>query len=474
MSNKKIRFSILASDLVWSLLALFASVLFRYRATVNRALSTLVSTNFLLVAGLSVAAWLLLSLMMDLDCFRYGWQTSATISRTSLAVLFQLAIISSCGYFARLYYSRLVLLCYFVLLWAGIVLIRFGAHELMRAQERTGRARKVVLIGDLNMSREIAYRIGRHPELLYAIVGLLTPYGHADASCQTDSVECSSGLTSLDATEFLKKKGVQELIVCMKHAPALEMQNFLARCKQEGMHIHVLPQPYELYVSRPKLTEVDGIPLLSFDIPRFSKVALATKRVFDLGVAALLIVPAAVILSVVGASLWLRDRRFVRREIRCGRNGQPFAMYRLDVQTDEPSAPHFHRILHRLSISELPQILNVFRGDMSLVGPRPEPPERVRDYSEWQKQRLKALPGMTGLAQVNGLREHNSSDEKTRFDLQYMLYWTPLVDLVLLLQTFWTLAGRLLSQRWQSAPLNRDNSRAPQQSTPTAAGASGD
>jgi len=78
-----------------------------------------------------------------------------------------------------------------------------------------------------------------------------------------------------------------------------------------------------------------------------------------------------------------------------------------------------------------------------LVGPRPESPERVKHYSDWQRQRLNVKPGMTGLAQVHGLRQQHSSEEKARFDLQYMLRPSPFQDVVLLLQTMWTLTGRL-------------------------------
>src|SRR5260370_19450842 len=82
---------------------------------------------------------------------------------------------------------------------------------------------------------------------------------------------------------------------------------------------------------------------------------------------------------------------------------------------------------------------------MSLVGPRPESPERVRSYSDWQRQRLKVQAGVTGLAQVNGLREHHASEDKTRFDLQYIIHWSPFLDLSLLLQTIWTLLFRGLN-----------------------------
>jgi len=84
---------------------------------------------------------------------------------------------------------------------------------------------------------------------------------------------------------------------------------------------------------------------------------------------------------------------------------------------------------------------------MSLVGPRAESPQRVKHYSEWQKKRLRVKPGMTGLAQVSGLREQHASEDQTRFDLQYLLEWSPFMDLVLLVQTIGTLARRCLPAR---------------------------
>jgi lipopolysaccharide/colanic/teichoic acid biosynthesis glycosyltransferase len=90
------------------------------------------------------------------------------------------------------------------------------------------------------------------------------------------------------------------------------------------------------------------------------------------------------------------------------------------------------------------------RGDMSLVGPRPESAERIKHYSDWQRQRLKVRGGVTGLAQVHGLREQHSSEDKARFDLQYIFNWSPLLDLSLILQTVWTLLFRGLSQESQA------------------------
>ena len=125
--------------------------------------------------------------------------------------------------------------------------------------------------------------------------------------------------------------------------------------------------------------------------------------------------------------------------------GREFSMLRLNVDRDPiRMVRQFDRIMWQLSLTEVPQIWNVLRGDMSLVGPRPESPDRVRRYSEWQNQRLSVRPGMTGLAQVHGLREQHSSEEKSRFDLRYLLHPSPIADLSLVIQTLWTLVTRLI------------------------------
>ncbi len=103
-------------------------------------------------------------------------------------------------------------------------------------------------------------------------------------------------------------------------------------------------------------------------------------------------------------------------------------------------------------LTELPQLLNVLRGEMSLVGPRPEGLERTRHYSDWHQRRLSVKPGMTGLAQVLGLREQNSSEDKTKYDLQYIFHRSPFQDISILLQTLWTIPLRLLDlRRWHRA-----------------------
>jgi len=191
--------------------------------------------------------------------------------------------------------------------------------------------------------------------------------------------------------------------------------------------------------------ELEGIPLVALEGVPHSRVAAAIKRSTDLILGVPLSVLAFPILAISSLMLKWQGRDALRRELRGGRFGEPFRMYRLNADRHAVDATGFQRFLHRLSISELPQLINVLKGEMSLVGPRPETLKRIGEYSEWHRQRLNVRPGMTGLAQVNGLREQHPSEEKTRYDLQYIVHWTPIFDLTLLLQTIWTLVARLMA-----------------------------
>jgi lipopolysaccharide/colanic/teichoic acid biosynthesis glycosyltransferase len=204
-----------------------------------------------------------------------------------------------------------------------------------------------------------------------------------------------------------------------------------------------VPQRYELYISKARLSEIDGIPLLSLEQQSLPALGMDLKRKMDMIGASLLLVFSAPLFAFVAAGLYTNRGRVFLKERRCGRNGRPFWMYRLDIDRGAVNLPAHERFLAQFSLTELPQLWNVLRGEMSLVGPRPESPDRVKHYSTWQRERLSVTPGLTGLAQVHGLREQHSSEEKAHFDLQYILNWSLFMDFSLLVQTVWILLVRL-------------------------------
>lgn len=447
MSNRQLNAVILAGDLFWILIALSCNHLLRYGLDLNSWLSRRPSGSFLAMLFMAALGWVLLSEFMALDCFRGGWQLPEMASKTSTAILLEMTFVLSGAFTLRLYYSRLVLGYFALTFWGGVVVVRLIALAILRKKHRAGNTRKVVLVGNGGVARALARRIQRHPELLYEVVGFLYPFGTTQVNTAQQSKASPRSLSSLEVLKLITELRVNDLFILDSQPHMLELQNFVVRCQERGIHVNFLPQPYELYASRPKLIEIDGVPLVSLEQPTGFRGRAFIKRWMDLVLGSLLLVPAAMILALVGIPLCAKERRFLRRELRCGQGGKPFLLYRLDVDREEADGSPFHEFLRRSSITELPQLWNVFRGEMSLVGPRPESVDRVRDYSEWQRQRLKVTPGMTGLAQVNGLREQHPSERKTYYDLRYIMEWTPVLDLVLLLQTVWTLAARFLARR---------------------------
>lgn len=434
---------ILVADLLWAGIALLAADLLRYgphwgdaELTIGEFIPFLVSTW---------VVWALLSNVMQLDGFRRGWRFSATLAYLSLAVCFLMALLLAGAYLSQRYVSRLVLSYFGVLLLFGFLKLRWVALRWLKRCYRRGAVSRVVILGSGPVAREIALKLNRHPEMLCEVVGMLCP--EVDAVDQRSCFRgCSpiSGISTLGVTELLHQQQVNELVLALSRPAMPEVLNLVARCRKEGISVSLVPEPYELYLSKPNFIDLDGLPLVQLRDASTSALFWGWKRVVDVSVSCLLTLFAIPVLLPIVIALKVTKGQAFRWERRCGWHGHEFPMLRLNVDRDPQWNKVFERFLWQLSLTEVPQLWNVLQGDMSLVGPRPESPDRARGYSDWQRQRLSVRPGITGLAQVHGLREQHSSEEKTRFDLQYLLHSSPMTDLSLVMQTVWTLVTRVI------------------------------
>lgn len=441
-------------DLIWVAMACVCADLLRYGvrwgATQRIFLHDLLP--FLVVTWL---LWGFLSDRMQLDGFRGGWRFHAITSSLFLGVLLLMTVFLASSYLSRQYMSRLALGYFCVLLFVGFVAIRYGAYLLLRARHRAGKVGRVVIVGNGQIAQELAAKIDRHPEMLCKVVGFLYPNHSAGDQGLSGAANGTSSLSTLGAVDLLGTEHIDELILAVPIPSLPEFLNLAARCRELGLSVSLVPQPYELYLSKPDLLDLEGLPLLRLQGTSTSMFFTQWKLITDFALSLMLGMLAIPILVPSALILRLTKGRAFRWDLRTGRHGKAFRMLRLNVDRNATEMTRFEWFLQHLSITELPQLLNVLHGDMSLVGPRPESPIRVRHYSEWQQQRLNVKPGMTGLAQVHGLREQHSSEEKARFDLQYLLHPSPLGDLSLLLQTFGTLAMRVLypSKETSSRPI---------------------
>jgi exopolysaccharide biosynthesis polyprenyl glycosylphosphotransferase len=216
----------------------------------------------------------------------------------------------------------------------------------------------------------------------------------------------------------------------------------------------------EIIYSRLKIRDIGGIPLLRVSKIRFSKFQLLLKKVFDYSVSIILMVPFSIILALVAISIKIDSKGPVfYRQLRCYAKNKEFYIYKfrsmvenadklkeslLDKNItggatfkikDDPRITRVGKLLRRFSIDEVPQLLNVLRGKMSLVGPRPPTTEEVEKYEDWQIKRLNVQPGITGLWQVSG-RSELTFDDMIKFDIFYIENWSLVYDIKIILKTF--------------------------------------
>ena len=440
MQSEQLRNRILAADLAWIPVALAAEQ--GLRSGFHRSPITLAPFNFIVYVVCTVFAWVLLSENLHLDGFRGGWRLPSVVSHLLLAVVLLMVLLLAVDNVSGRYVGRLTLSVFSLFLLAGFLGIRWMALRIVLRRYRHGEVNRVVILGSDRLATELAMKFNHHPELLCKVIGFLAPKAEFSAP-RRDLTQTPTTVSTMEVTDLLRKHNVNELVLAQTPA-SHEILNLVAFCRQRSIRVSLVPQPYELYLSRPRLLDLGGLPLLQLGEMSPPASARVGKRVLDLGLGFALGVVTLPMVLVFAAALRFFTGRAFRWERRIGWQGTQFSMLRLNVERDPQHHSRFERFLWQASISELPQFWNVLRGNMSLVGPRPEGPERANRYSAWQQQRLTVKPGMTGLAQVHGLREQHSSEDKTRHDLQYMLHPSVLKDVSLLIETVWTLAVRVV------------------------------
>ena len=230
------------------------------------------------------------------------------------------------------------------------------------------------------------------------------------------------------------------------------------------VRVRLVPDVFHLVAGRAMAEDVWGLPLISVRAPVITGFDRFVKRVFDLVLAGLSLVLMAPVLAVLAVAVYLDGGRpVVFSQRRVGETGRMFTMFKLrtmvaDAESrqeealqhgaavdavykplNDPRVTRVGRFLRRTSLDELPQLWNVLRGEMSLVGPRPELPWVVERYESWQRQRLAVLPGITGWWQVNG-RGELPLHENVEYDLYYIQNYSPLLDFTILVRTLWVVA----------------------------------
>ena len=322
---------------------------------------------------------------------------------------------------------------------------REAVRQVLERRWRAGIGlKRVIIAGAGELGRLVADRILEHRELGFQVVGFLDDRAGGDHLGYR-------GLPLLgtleEASDLVLRERVDQLYVALPLSEHGKVVSVIQDASREGVDIKVVPDLLQFIALRARLEELDGVPIININDVPLQGMNSALKRALDLAISAAALLVLALPLAVIALLVRLTSPGpvFYRQE-RMSLDGRGFTVYKfrsmfLDAERetgpvfareDDPRCTPVGRFLRRFDLDELPQIWNVLKGDMSLVGPRPERPYFVEQFKQQFPQymlRHKVRSGITGWAQVNGWRGNTSIEKRIEFDLYYIGNWSLRLDL---------------------------------------------
>jgi exopolysaccharide biosynthesis polyprenyl glycosylphosphotransferase len=348
--------------------------------------------------------------------------------------------------------SRLYLLALFPSQWALTlatrIALRFSFEQLRR---RGYNVRFVLIVGAGERAQSFADKLESHRELGLHILGFVDDAPH---KLRTGRHQIG---TLDDIEAILHREAIDEVAICLPFSDWDRMNAIAHLCEEEGKIVRIPVDMLDRAFAAGRFEELDGTPVYSLVSGPDRAAALFVKRLVDVAVSAALLFALSPVLGALALAVRLREGSPVLfRQQRVGLHGRSFEVLKLRTMTldaeeryaelvdqsdprafkltDDPRITPIGRFLRRSSLDELPQLWNVLKGEMSLVGPRPAPPREVEGYDLWHRRRLSMKPGITGLWQVTARRSHGF-DDRASLDISYIDRWSLWLDMKILART---------------------------------------
>lgn len=364
-------------------------------------------------------------------------------------------------FYRPLVYSRLLFVYTGVLTIALLGLSRLAKSIVLRRLRRRGiGVVRTLIVGAGEVGRAVMRNIVAQPGLGYQVVGFVDD--NPEKGCK--DIGRFRGLGSIDnLPRIVQEEGVDEVIITLPWMYHRKIVSIMAQCEREGVRARLVPDLFQMSLSRMDVDNLGGIPMIGIKDISITGWKLAFKRAMDFTIALVGLIVLSPLMLLIALAIKLDSPGPVLfRQVRVGKEGRHFVLYKFRSMSegaeeekqklaglDEAEGPIFKirndprctrvgRFLRRTSLDELPQLYNVLRGEMSLVGPRPPLPSEVEQYEEWHKKRLEISPGMTGLWQVSG-RSDLTFDEMALLDIYYQEQWSPALDIEIFLRTIPTI-----------------------------------
>jgi len=379
----------------------------------------------------------------------YVDQFYAIFGAASVGMIISVAVISF-FFKNQLDYPRLMM----VYIWMLTILFTSLGRAIqsrlqLSLQARNWGEERVLIVGTGEVGRMVMQKIRRSPGLGYRVIGFV------DDDAKVRAVHDSPVLgTTDDIPELVESQKINEVIIAMPEASHQEILKIASKCDRGRVTIKVFPDVFQIMATEVSIGDLGGLPLLTMRDVALRGWRLTVKRVMDVVGSAITLVILSPLMMLLAVLIKLDSEGpvFYTQE-RMGLDGKRFMMLKLRsmrADAEENTGPvwataadsrrtRLGTIIRRFSIDELPQFINVILGDMSLVGPRPERPIFVEQFKQSiprYMDRHREKSGITGWAQINGLRGDTSIIERTKYDLWYIENWSVALDLRIMIRTF--------------------------------------
>jgi exopolysaccharide biosynthesis polyprenyl glycosylphosphotransferase len=453
---ERLRYRVTSSVLIWdvliTLLSLYAASRFRFAIDFGNDIGLeQVQTPWPLYMSVAVI-WVVIFLLLTPQRALFTRSLLEAVGRLIASVMLASATFAGLLYLSFRDVSRLQFL-YFVALNLGLLLaFHLVVRSVIQARNRRSFQRRVLVVGSPRTAEQLSEEFRRRVWAGVTVVGYLSD-GH-DAPCSVPRL----GMIN-DTSRLVTELHIDEVIFALPPQLHDRVAQISLPLLQQPVMVHMIPGLLDLAFSRTPVDSVGGIPLISLRESALSESQRVLKRLFDFMASGILLLILSPVMLVIALLIRLESPGpiFFRQE-RIGENGRRFKMVKfrsmyqdaekrwhevarrdaagnlIHKAEDDPRITGVGRRLRRTSLDELPQLFNVLRGEMSLVGPRPEMPYIAAEYEPWQWQRFRVPPGMTGWWQVNG-RSGKPMHLNTEDDLYYIQNYSFWLDLRILLKT---------------------------------------
>jgi exopolysaccharide biosynthesis polyprenyl glycosylphosphotransferase len=350
--------------------------------------------------------------------------------------------------------SRLLFLIFIALGFILMLIWRTIARYAFRVRRGSAiQQRKVLIVGAGPVGRKIQYQIEKFPYMG------LTSAGFLDDDPNKLSLKDDILGSLKDARLIVNQYSINDIVIALPQRAHQRINQLVAELHDLPVKVWVVPDYFHLALHKAVVEEFAGLPMLDLRAPALNDYQRMIKRAFDIFLSVLLFIPASIIMLVIAIAIRIEGKGpVIFHQKRVGENGRIFEMLKFRTMVDNaeklrhlvehydengnlihkvPEDPRVTRVgkfLRKTSLDELPQLFNILKGEMSLVGPRPELPYLVKKYQPWQRKRFAVPPGITGWWQVNG-RSDRPMHLHTEDDLYYVQNYSLLLDLEILFKT---------------------------------------